>query len=323
MSERRAQIAADIEAAYRWILGRPVDPGGLDDYAVKIETGVLDLPTLRLALLGSEEFTQTTSQTLALADVSEGMKVVFDPADPDFGRHLAAGSGWEPHIANAIKARLEPGSTFVDIGANIGVMSFPAAARIGPPGKVIAFEPNPQNAALFRRGIAANGLDNVRLFTFGLSDHAHMISLSSASNAKVMGEAKALQDMEVVQAIAGDEILLKEERIDLIKIDVEGFEQRVLQGLSGTIAAFGPKILCEFNPLCLRAQGGIEPETLADHLFSLAPRGELVEQDGSFTPVASTGELMAIWARRDAESTQKGLLPQGWVHFDILLDAAR
>lgn len=320
MADRKAQIEEDIAAAYRWILGRPVDPSGLADYAIKLETGVLDVPSLRQALLDSDEFNQSTRSTLTITGLSDGTKIVFDPADPDFGRHLAAGKDWEPHIANAIKAQLAHGATFVDVGANIGVMSFPAAARIGPLGKVIAFEPNVRNASMFRRGLVANELDNVRLFEFGLSDVAQMIALSNASNAKVVGDATALQDLEVIQAIPGDEVLLAQERVDLIKIDVEGFEYRVLQGLSGTITKFKPKILCEFNPQCLKSPGRIEPDLLARHLFSLAPYGDLVEHDGSLTRVRSPDELMTTWALRDADITAKGLLPAGWVHFDILLD---
>lgn len=323
MSERKSRIKEDIDAAYRWILGRPADRHGLDDYAIKLETGVLDLPSLRQALLDSDEFNESKKVTLALAPLSDGMQVVFNPADPDFGRHLAGGNAWEPHIAKAIKAQLESGATFVDVGANIGVMSFPAAVQVGPRGKVIGFEPNSRNAAMFRRGLVANKLDNVRLFAFGLSDAPHMIALSNASNAKVVGPATALQDLDVIQAIPGDEILLREERVDLIKIDVEGFEYRVLEGLTGTIAKFKPTILCEFNPLCLVSSGGIEPEVLARHLFSLARHGDLIEHDGSLTRVASADELMTTWARRDAEVTRKGLLPEGWVHFDILLDTAQ
>ncbi|MGI9377958.1 MAG: FkbM family methyltransferase, partial [Tsuneonella suprasediminis] len=283
---------------------------------------VLAFSDLRRALLDSEEFNQSTSRALAIADIWDGLKVVIDPSDPEFGRHIIADGGWEPHIAGAIKAQLEPGHTFVDIGANVGVMSFPAAAKVGPRGKVMAFEPNLANASSFKRGLVANQFDNVRLFTFGLSDAAHMISLTNASNAKVAGEASALQDLEVVQAIPGDEILLSLERVDLIKIDVEGFEYRVLRGLSGTIAKFAPRILCEFNPLCLEAQGRIDPALLADHLFMLAPHGDLVEQNGSLTRVCSSAELMEMWAKRDADLTRKGSLPPGWLHFDILLDTA-
>ena len=322
MSDRKAQIGEEIAAAYRWILGRPVDARGLEDYRVKIETGVLDLPSLRLALLSSEEFNQSIAQSLVVSDLWDGMKVVVDPAELEFGRHIAEGGGWEPHIANAIKAQLEPGFTFVDIGANVGVMSFTAAAKVGPLGKVIAFEPNVQNASLFKRGMIVNQLENVRLFTFGLSDLPHMVTLTNSSNSKVTGEATALQDHEVIQAIRGDELLLSEQRIDLIKIDVEGFEFRVLQGISGAIEKFKPKILCEFNPLCLKSQGRIDAASVAHHLFSLAPYGDLVEQDETLTRVNSADELMAMWQERDAELTRKGTLPEGWLHFDILLDCA-
>ncbi|WP_137861266.1 MULTISPECIES: FkbM family methyltransferase [unclassified Sphingomonas] len=321
MSNTTEQTKDEIAAAYFWILGRHPDPDGLAAYLNEIQSGAIALPDLRRILLDSPEFRQTRVP-LVVADVGGEAKVVVNPAEPEFGRCLAAGGGWEPHIATAITGQLEPGATFVDVGANVGVMSFQAAVKVGAAGRVLAFEPNTDNAALFRRGIVANDLGNVRLFPFALSDRQEMICLSDASNAKVLGRATALQALDVVQALPGDEILLPQERVDLIKIDVEGFELRVLRGLADTIRRFKPKILCEFNPMCIREQAETDPERLADHIFELAPHGDLVEHDGSFTRIGSTSELMRLWEARDAESTRMGLLPQGWVHFDILFDTA-
>ncbi|MBB4099281.1 FkbM family methyltransferase [Sphingomonas kyeonggiensis] len=321
MPNTTAQTRDEIAAAYLWILGRAPDPDGLTAYLKEIESGAIALQDLRRILLDSPEFRQSRTP-LVVAEVGGEAKVVVNPAEPEFGRCLAAGGGWEPHIARAITGQLHPGATFVDVGANVGVMSFQAALQVGAAGKVLAFEPNTDNAALFRRGIVANDLHNVRLFTFALSDREEMICLSDASNAKVLGQATALQALEAVQAIPGDEILLSQGRVDLIKIDVEGFELRVLRGLAGSIRRYRPRILCEFNPMCIREQAEADPELLADHIFGLAPYGDLIEHDGSLTRVSSTSELMRLWEARDAESTRLGLLPQGWVHFDILFDTA-
>lgn len=312
-------IEDEVRAAYRWILGREADEAGLHGYSELIRSGEIAASDLRNILLDSAEF-KGSQPDYVVVDIGNGIRAVVDPQEPEFGRHIVAGGGWEPHIINAIRSNLAPGDTFVDIGGNVGVMSLHAAEVVGPQGKVIAFEPNFRNVSAFRRGILANGFDNVMLYSFALSDRRQMLSLTSASNAKVTGDAEAVQRGDVVQALPADEILGSEARIDLVKIDIEGFELPALKGMERTLARHRPKILCEFNPLCVRAQGGDEPRALADYLMGLSPVADLVEHDGSMTRVTSADELMDLWHLRDSEATRKGVLPPGWVHFDILVD---
>lgn len=312
-------IEDQVRAAYLWILGRHADEAGLKGYSDQIRLGQLTVEGLRTVLLDSQEF-RGLQPFFTVVDMPNGVKVVVDPREPEFGRHIVGGGIWEPHIVAAIRSELSPGDTFVDIGGNVGVMSFQAADVVGPAGRVIAFEPNMRNVDAFRRGIVANGFEHVMLFPLALSDRRHMIGLTAASNAKVMGDAVATQSADVVQAVPADELLAGERRIDLVKIDVEGFELPALKGMERALRRHRPKLLCEFNPLCLRAQGGIDPRELATYLFGLSPVGHLIEHDGSRTGVGSSEELMALWMERDAEATRQGILPAGWTHFDILLD---
>ncbi len=312
-------IEDQVRAAYLWILGRHADATGLAGYSEQLRSGALSIEGLRQILLDSAEFREV-KPSFVVVEMTNGVKVVVDPQEPEFGRHIVGGGIWEPHIVDAIRSSLSQGATFVDIGGNVGVMSFQAADVVGPTGKVIAFEPNVRNVGAFRRGLVANSYDNVLLFPLALSDHRHMIGLTSASNAKVMGDALATQSADVVQAVAADELLEHEARIDLVKIDIEGFELPALKGMERALRRHKPKILCEFNPLCLRAQGGIDPRLLADYLFTLCSVGHLVEHDGSRTRIDSPNDLMDLWVKRDAEATRQDILPAGWVHFDIMLD---
>jgi FkbM family methyltransferase len=298
-------------------------PAGQSDLAAYTANLVEEKVTpddLRQALLRSPDFAATPPVRWTEIDIGDGIKVVVDPEEPEFGRHIVASGGWEPHIGRVIRSSLRAGDTVVDVGGNVGVMSFQAAATVGRTGKVIAFEPNLTNVGAFRRGMLANGFDNVLLYPFALSDRFHLIEMSMASNAKVVGAPDVGQQADVIQAIPADEVLLKERRIDFVKLDIEGFELNALRGMAKALAKHRPKILCEFNPLCLHHQGRIEPRILAEFLFDLCRAGRIVEHDGSFTPVASAEELMRLWTERDAWASTEGILPPGWVHFDLLFD---
>jgi FkbM family methyltransferase len=316
-----SDVVENVRAAYRFILGREADDGGLDTYCHLISAGKIDYSGLRTIMFESEEFAQNAVH-YRIVDMPHGLKVVINPDDPDFGKAIAAHGTWESHIVDAIRGSLRAADTFVDIGANVGVMSFNAANVVGSAGKVIGFEPNPRNVSAYRRGLTANGFENVTLFPFALSDHRHMITVSSASNGKVAGDASPTQAMDVIQAITGDEILLNEPRVDFLKIDIEGWELPALKGVRATLARHKPLVLCEFNPLCLREQGGIDGSELADFIFSMTNSVQLVEHDHSRTTVSSTAELMSLWATRDAYHTSRNELPAGWVHFDLLFEAA-
>lgn len=309
----------EIRQAYHWILGREADQGGLDTYGPDYEAGTLDWRGLRRIFLDSAEFAASV-EDYRIVEMPGGMKVVVDANEPEFGRAIVGHRIWEPHVVSAIQAHLKEGDVYVDIGANVGVMAFNAAAAVGPSGKVIGFEPNPSNVGAFQRGVLANGLANVRLYPFAVSDAPRLISITRASNAKGKPTLDPLQFNHVVQAVPADEMLDREARVDFIKMDIEGFELPALHGLARTFARHHPMVLCEFNPLCLR-DGGFTPESLAEHIFTLTPRVDVIDHGDERWPVGSVAELMDMWRRRDREATEAGHLPEGWVHFDLLFRA--
>lgn len=70
----------------------------------------------------------------------------------------------------ALSECLEPGDRFVDVGANIGMITLQAARLVGPSGRVESFEPNPNCFATLERHLAINGIENVVAHRVGLSD---------------------------------------------------------------------------------------------------------------------------------------------------------
>lgn len=305
--------AADVRAAYRLLLDREPDAAGLARYGA----GAVGLTRGELVaeLLGSEERARLCASRIVPVEFGD-FTISVDRTERDFGRTLAKDHVWETHILHHIAALLSPGDVFVDIGANVGIMSFHAATIVGPTGKVIAFEPNPDNVARFLEGLMLNGFRNIRVYPLAVSAENSVFALQGSSNTALASPSIGAR---LIASVTADSLLQTEPRIDLIKIDVEGHEPRVFEGLLQTLQRHAPAIICEFNPRCLRGAGHTATQDLAVMLFERAVTIEVIEHDTSLTAVATAADLMALWAQRNAEHIVKGDLPAGMVHFDLLI----
>ena len=137
------------------------------------------------------------------------------------------------------------GSIAIDIGANIGNHSIEFSRRFK---KVLAFEPNPNTFKLLEYNTAH--LDNLLAYSFGLSNDDEFLSMSenltnygASSTVYLQNDNKTLQ----IQVKTLDKILPDLENVKLIKIDVEGMEDRVLLGAKETIIRNMPIIAFEQN----------------------------------------------------------------------------
>jgi len=161
----------------------------------------------------------------------------------------------EPLGTELVMNLLVPGAIFVDVGAQVGYYSVIAGKLIAESGKVIAFEPEPVNYGLLVRNLQLNGLEGIvepnqlaawnerKTVGFQLSEWiehkgAHRVS-------EVDPDPRGMQ----VEAVPLDEILGDLQRIDLIKIDVEGGEYMVLDGMRALLERLPDlKIIVEVRP---------------------------------------------------------------------------
>jgi FkbM family methyltransferase len=136
---------------------------------------------------------------------------------------------------------LKEGMTFVDVGAHVGAHTLHAARRVGASGTVIAFEPTPKVFEFLKRSIHLNGLDKVcrcldiavasseGVATFHMSRHSGNNSLCGLVAAK---EEEAIE----VRTASLDQLLQGMKRVDVVKIDVQGAELDVLDGMKQVLA---------------------------------------------------------------------------------------
>lgn len=213
-------------------------------------------------------------------------------SDIDAIAYYSDGTLPEPGTLSVLNKLLIPGGRFVDVGANLGLFSVVASRRVGTAGRVWAIEPTPSTIAALKVTLQLNGVDKI-------------VTLLECAAGAEKGEAKLhigrtcghnsilplddAKDMVDVPVVALD-TLLSGERVDVIKIDVEGWEMNVLKGLENTLRA-NPQIsvILEFGPSHLkRANYGITEWLDELRKFDM-DLYEIDEWSGALNPLRATG----------------------------------
>lgn len=171
-------------------------------------------------------------------------------------RRIGSGSAFifrdsvEPEL-KYLDQLLSPNDVFIDCGANIGVFTIKAATLVGPNGLVIAIEPGVESIRRLRHNIALNGFTNVRVIEKVISDEEGIFRLYHIGGGPVAYSMVGYEgaEFEEVQAITLDKLIkeLQIDRLDCLKIDVEGAEPLVISGAIESIRRFHPKIIFEAN----------------------------------------------------------------------------
>lgn len=146
------------------------------------------------------------------------------------------GRYYELAVLKTMDALLRPGDHFVDIGANIGMLTLHARHLVGATGRIDAFEPNPVCQAAITEHLRMNNIDNVVLHPCALSDVPGQMTLhmtSEHSGTATLTAVTGGSNNITVDVMLGDDELQGSPR--LIKIDVEGFELHVLRGVQQTL----------------------------------------------------------------------------------------
>jgi FkbM family methyltransferase len=189
------------------------------------------------------------------------------------GWHVTFFGTYEPELREIFRAVLHPRGIAIDVGANVGWHTLLMARLVGPAGRVLAIEPNASVRRRLEDNVSINRLSQVAIIPSAMSDADEAVDFygpaaedaGSGSGHIVRGERSSKQttvpvDARRLDAIVADAQL---ERLDLIKIDVEGLEWAVLHGGEQTIAKFRPFIVFEYDAR-FAARGGGTPRVLAD-----------------------------------------------------------
>lgn len=194
--------------------------------------------------------------------------------DQFVSRSLRKDAIWEPYETQLVMASLGAGDVFLDVGANIGYftvlaahivsqpVSQPVSAQGSQPGRVFAFEPDSQNCLLLRRSAELNQLESViELSESALSNKAGngvlYLSEDNLGDHQVYASGEARQAQAIVFEHGSEYLKGRLSRLDLVKIDTQGSEFQVVDGLMPLLQNLKtkPRMLIELTPFSLRAAG--------------------------------------------------------------------
>jgi len=198
----------------------------------------------------------------------DGYSFEVDPATM-IGWNIHFFLTYESEVREQIKAALQPGRICLDIGANVGWHTLLMASLVGPAGRVFAFEPNASTRERLTKVIANNGFSQVTIREEALSDQTGF-GWFQAPCAGTLWDGtgrlamKEEADCKHVSCATVDSVVRSSglDRLDLIKIDVEGWELPVLRGSLHSIKRFRPRIIFEFDPHYITRCGGTSAEIL-------------------------------------------------------------
>lgn len=180
--------------------------------------------------------------------------------------------GWEPETVEFLRSHVRPGDTVVEVGANIGAHTLLLASLVGPAGHVHAFEPTQYALAKLRTNLGLNPeiAGRIRVHTNIVTNHE-----GATPNRALLSQFRADSAHVAAEQVSAAATCLDDQDfggVALLKIDVDGYDHKVLSGAERLIRASRPLVLIELCNYTLGAQGDSVADIVA-LMDSLGYRG--------------------------------------------------
>jgi FkbM family methyltransferase len=231
----------------------------------------------------------------------DGLELEVSGHDQVVGLNMLLKGTWEPFGVKVFADRIRSGMHVADIGAHVGLYALTAARLVGPTGRVLAVEPDPDTARLLRANIARNGLtERVIVAECAVTDHAGDSVLyrhPTNTGAHTLLEQNLMTEAQDSLAVKVDTLdhLVEStglQTLDVIKMDTQGAEAQVIAGGSQTLDHL-PFILLEFWSDGMEAMGA-DPAAFLNALASRSYVFDLIEHEGRRLRRISSEELLAM-----------------------------
>jgi FkbM family methyltransferase len=253
-------------------------------------------------------------------------KLACDLRD-SISREIFFNGVYEPLEVTILTSVLTSGMRFVDVGANCGFFSLLAAGHVGTRGRVLAFEPDPRLYEVLVRAVEENRLPQVTVLPLAATEHPGQLVLMGFEECdgnfgiSRVAAARAGDDRRSFSVAARplDDVLTEQRmpEVDLLKIDIEGYEGFALAGLSrGLAEGRVHRLLIEFHPAELAAHGH-KCEDLALHLKQHGYKGWLIDHSATAYRAAVYGRARPADLIRPFCGDLTGWPHTFWVRTDI------
>ena len=184
--------------------------------------------------------------------VAFGHRMLVEPRRGGLERSLFYTGAYETGTLHIISKILHEGGTFVDVGANIGLMSVRASELVSPRGRVFAFEPVPQTFTMLEYNLRLNDCSNASAYNVAVGIARETLAIYEADTLS-RGSASLFHPNEPavessVQVDTLDHLLDASQSITALKIDVEGWEPAVLKGATRLLSRHdAPMLIVEYT----------------------------------------------------------------------------
>ena len=207
---------------------------------------------------------------IVLQDVL-GHQMYVNCEDQWIGPHLLRYGVWEPFGTRVVQSLVKPGMTVVDVGANIGYYTLLCASLVGKRGRVVAFEPDPDNFRLLERNVRLNGCDQVVTVPKAVSSERgttrlYLDAANRGAPSLRQSNVPVLRGSVEVETVRLDDCLndsMGTQSVDVLRIDAQGAEWQILTGATKVLDNASLDIVMEFWPVGLQNFGADPQQCLA------------------------------------------------------------
>jgi len=308
----------DVRHAYRLLLGREPDASGLENFTRMFNEHVPSTLDVGAIILSSEEFKARHDVRGQLEEIDfQGFKLYPWRGDDLIGAHVQALGEYEPHVLPLFVEHVPVGGTVLDIGANIGIFTLSAARKVGENGRVFAIEPIARNVQSICAGAIGNGLRNISVLPVAASGESTVVPMlrnAHSSNGIVDTHIPNIKADAFVPAHRLDFLLQGLDRLDVIKMDIEGHEPIAWPGIEKLVSTHRPTIFSEFSPVAIRNHARVAPEGYLQGLFAYTSTIEAIHFDGERVECSSVEDVMEQW-----RATNRRAGTDGTCHLDLML----
>ena len=233
-----------------------------------------------------------------------GHRLWLDPSDRGVASFLLTRGCYEPFQVSVVQRLLAPGDCFLDLGANLGYYTVIAAQAVGAQGRVVAFEPDPQNLQLLQRNVEVNSYRNrvmIQPCAIGAESGTCQLfqSVDNLGDHQILARGNDQRQAIDVPLRTLDQVIEPGTTVDLIKMDIQGAEFLAWAGMSRLLSSHpNLALLIEFWPEGIR-RCGHEPAELVNAIYEQQFVAYLIdEQRERLLPISQQDLLRRCQATR-------------------------